>query len=75
MKRGECLIFFMNHTNLAYYLLFRYRILRKQCKKELMDMADVICCTCISVWDTRLARMRFSSILIDESMQVTNHYK
>jgi len=49
----------------------RYRMLRKQCEKELLDVADVICCTCIGAGDPRLARMRFSSILIDESMQAT----
>ena len=49
----------------------RYRILRKQCEKELLDVADVICCTCIGAGDPKLSRMRFSSILIDESMQAT----
>jgi len=49
----------------------RYRILRKQCEKELLDVADVICCTCIGAGDPKLVRMRFSSILIDESMQAT----
>jgi len=49
----------------------RYRTLRKQTEKELLDLADVICCTCIGAGDPRLAKMRFSSILIDESMQAT----
>ena len=49
----------------------RYRILRKTCEKELLDVADVICCTCIGAGDPKLVRMRFSSILIDESMQAT----
>ena len=49
----------------------RYRILRKQAEKELLDVADVICCTCIGAGDPKLSRMRFSSILIDESMQAT----
>jgi len=49
----------------------RFRILRKQSEKELLDLADVICCTCIGAGDPRLARMKFSSILIDESMQST----
>jgi len=49
----------------------RYRILRKQSEKELLDLADVICCTCIGAGDPRLSRMKFSSILIDESMQST----
>jgi len=49
----------------------RYRILRKQAEKELLDLADVICCTCIGAGDPRISRMKFSSILIDESMQAT----
>ena len=49
----------------------RDRILRKQSEKDLLDLADVICCTCIGAGDPRLARMKFSSILIDESMQST----
>jgi len=49
----------------------RYRMLRKQGEKELLDLADVICCTCIGAGDPRLTRMKFSSILIDESMQST----
>jgi regulator of nonsense transcripts 1 len=49
----------------------RYRILKKQSEKDLLDLADVICCTCIGAGDPRLARMKFSSILIDESMQST----
>ena len=36
--------------------LFRYRMLRKQSEKELLDLADVICCTCIGAGDPRLAR-------------------
>ena len=42
----------------------RYRMLRKQGEKELLDLADVICCTCIGAGDLRLARMKFSSILM-----------
>ena len=49
----------------------RYRSLRKKAENDLLDMADVICCTCIGAGDPRLAKMRFSSILIDESMQAT----
>jgi len=49
----------------------RYRMLRKQSEKELLDLADVICCTCIGAGDPRLSRMKYSSLLIDESMQST----
>ena len=49
----------------------RYRMLKKQCERELVDAADVLCCTCVGAGDPRLARLRFQSILIDESMQAT----
>ncbi|TRY66918.1 hypothetical protein TCAL_04359 [Tigriopus californicus] len=49
----------------------RFRALRKQAEKDLLDVADVVSCTCIGAGDPRLTRMRFSSILIDESMQAT----
>jgi len=48
----------------------RFRMLRKQAERELLDQADVISCTCIGAGDPRLAKIKFSSILIDESMQV-----
>ncbi|CAG5115158.1 unnamed protein product [Candidula unifasciata] len=49
----------------------RYRSLKKQCEKELLQAADVICCTCVGAGDPRLARLQFSSVLIDESTQAT----
>lgn len=49
----------------------RYRMLKKAAEKELLDAADVICCTCVGAGDPRLARIKFHSILIDESMQAT----
>ena len=33
--------------------------------------ADVICCTCVGAGDPRLAKLRFRTILIDESTQAT----
>lgn len=49
----------------------RYRMLKKACERELLEAADVICCTCVGAGDPRLARFKFHSILIDESMQAT----
>lgn len=49
----------------------RYRMLKKSAEKELLEAADVICCTCVGAGDPRLTRLKFHSILIDESMQVT----
>jgi hypothetical protein len=53
----------------------RFRMLRKQAERELLDLADVISCTCIGAGDPRLAKIKFSSILIDESMQVGRRVK
>lgn len=37
----------------------------------MLEAADVICCTCVGAGDPRLSRIKFHSILIDESMQST----
>lgn len=49
----------------------RYRALKKACERELLQAADVICCTCVGAGDPRLARMKFRSVLVDESTQST----
>ena len=49
----------------------RYRMLKKASERELLEAADVICCTCVGAGDPRLVRFKFHSILIDESMQAT----
>lgn len=49
----------------------RYRALKKQCERDLLQNADVICCTCVGAGDPRLAKMQFRSVLIDESTQAT----
>ncbi|XP_065221727.1 regulator of nonsense transcripts 1-like isoform X2 [Planococcus citri] len=49
----------------------RYRVLKKSAERELLEAADVICCTCVGAGDPRLARMKFNSVLIDECMQAT----
>lgn len=49
----------------------RYRTLKKAAERELLEAADVICCTCVGAGDPRLSRIKFNSILIDESMQST----
>lgn len=49
----------------------RYRSLKKQCERELLQHADVICCTCVGAGDPRLGKMQFRSVLIDESTQAT----
>jgi regulator of nonsense transcripts 1 len=49
----------------------RYSHVKKACERELLESADVICCTCVGAGDHRLTRYRFNSVLIDESMQAT----
>ncbi|XP_074649914.1 regulator of nonsense transcripts 1-like [Tubulanus polymorphus] len=49
----------------------RFRALKKQCERELLQHADVICCTCVGAGDPRLSKMQFRSALIDESTQST----
>ena len=56
---------------LSYYYTDarRYRQLRTQAEKEILQAADVICCTCVGAGDPRLANFRFRQLLIDESTQ------
>mmetsp|Transcript_11638 Transcript_11638/g.31346 ORF Transcript_11638/g.31346 Transcript_11638/m.31346 type:complete len:1021 (-) Transcript_11638:846-3908(-) len=45
--------------------------LRRAAEKEVLAAADVVCCTCVSAGDPRLAKMRFRAVLIDEATQAT----
>jgi regulator of nonsense transcripts 1 len=47
----------------------RYRQLRNQAEKEILQAADVICTTCVGAGDPRLSNLRFRQLLIDESTQ------
>ncbi|CAL8129215.1 unnamed protein product [Orchesella dallaii] len=49
----------------------RYINLKKKVERQILEVADVISCTCVSAGDPRMSRLKFSSILIDESMQAT----
>ncbi|XP_065905889.1 regulator of nonsense transcripts 1-like [Dysidea avara] len=49
----------------------KYRFLKRQCERELLQNADVICCTCVGAGDPRLVKFRFRMVLIDESTQAT----
>ncbi|KAL3998575.1 hypothetical protein ACH3XW_15610 [Acanthocheilonema viteae] len=49
----------------------RFRALRMAKECQLLTAADVICCTCVSAADNRLAHMRIKCVLIDESTQAT----
>jgi len=47
----------------------RLRQLTKAAEKEILDAADVVCCTCVGAGDPRLAKRKFRCVLIDESTQ------
>jgi regulator of nonsense transcripts 1 len=49
----------------------RLRTLQRKAEKELIEKADVICCTCAGAGDPRLAKINFRSILIDEATQAS----
>lgn len=46
-----------------------YKSLIKRVEREILDSADVICCTCVGAGDPRLRDIRFRQLLIDESTQ------
>lgn len=47
----------------------RFRQLRAQAEKEILQAADVICTTCVGAGDPRVSNLRFRQLLIDESTQ------
>ncbi|ORZ31944.1 hypothetical protein BCR44DRAFT_1257892 [Catenaria anguillulae PL171] len=49
----------------------RYIMLKRAVEQDLLSAADVICCTCVGAGDKRLMKLRFRSVLVDESTQAT----
>ncbi|KAL0946462.1 hypothetical protein HGRIS_014975 [Hohenbuehelia grisea] len=47
----------------------KYKTLIRICEKEILSMADVICCTCVGAGDPRLSKLKFKTVLIDEATQ------
>ena len=47
----------------------KYRSLRMKTEREILQAADVICCTCVGAGDPRLKNFRFRQVLIDEATQ------
>ncbi len=47
----------------------KYKALIRQCEKEILGAADVICCTCVGAGDPRLSKLKFRTVLIDEATQ------
>lgn len=49
----------------------RYFKLLRDAERRILQQADVVCCTCAAAGDLRLRRVRFRTVLIDESTQAT----
>jgi regulator of nonsense transcripts 1 len=47
----------------------KYRSLQNKTEREILQAADVICCTCVGAGDPRLKNFRFRQVLIDEATQ------
>uniref|UniRef100_A0A0W0FF72 AAA+ ATPase domain-containing protein n=1 Tax=Moniliophthora roreri TaxID=221103 RepID=A0A0W0FF72_MONRR len=47
----------------------KYKTLIRQCEKEILTAAEVICCTCVGAGDPRLSKLKFRTVLIDEATQ------
>ncbi|EDN91568.1 hypothetical protein SS1G_00971 [Sclerotinia sclerotiorum 1980 UF-70] len=47
----------------------KFKALTRAAEREILSNADVICCTCVGAGDPRLAKMKFRTVLIDESTQ------
>ncbi|KAB8237426.1 putative regulator of nonsense transcripts [Aspergillus alliaceus] len=47
----------------------RLKQLTRSAEREILNNADVICCTCVGAGDPRLAKLKFRTVLIDESTQ------
>lgn len=47
----------------------KYRALRNKTEREILQAADVICCTCVGAGDPRMKKFRFRQVLLDEATQ------
>ncbi|KAL4855832.1 Regulator of nonsense transcripts 1 [Chlorella vulgaris] len=47
----------------------KYKALKRNLEREVLQAADVVCCTCSGAGDSRLLNFRFRRLLIDEATQ------
>ena len=47
----------------------KFKTLQNRTEKEILQAADVICCTCVGAGDPRLQNFRFRQVVIDEATQ------
>lgn len=50
----------------------KFKALTRACEREILNNADVICCTCVGCGDPRLAKFKFRTVLIDEATQAVS---
>ena len=48
-----------------------FNSLRRAAEREILQAADVVCCTCSAAGDMRISQLRFRQVLIDEATQAT----
>ena len=47
----------------------KFKQLTRNAEREILGNADVICCTCVGSGDPRLSKIKFRTVLVDESTQ------
>ncbi|MCO5565192.1 hypothetical protein L7F22_018865 [Adiantum nelumboides] len=47
----------------------KYKALTRACEREILNTADVICCTCVGAGDPRVSKLKFRTVLVDEATQ------
>ncbi|KAJ3215809.1 ATP-dependent helicase NAM7 [Dinochytrium kinnereticum] len=47
----------------------KFKALKRQAEREILQNADVICTTCVGAGDPRLSKLTFRTVLIDEATQ------
>ena len=47
----------------------KFKQLTRNAEREILGNADVICCTCVGAGDPRLSKLKFRTVLVDESTQ------
>ena len=49
----------------------KFNTLKRAAEREILEAADVVCCTCSAAGDLRISSLRFRQCLIDEATQAT----
>lgn len=49
----------------------KFNSLKRAAEREILEAADVVCCTCSAAGDPRISSLRFRQCLVDEATQAT----